>query len=458
VPGTSGGSTPPTPDGATGASGAPAPTKVNNAPTISGTPPTRVTAGQVYSFTPTVKDLDGDKLAFYIQGKPAWSTFDAATGRLSGTPRSSDAGPYGGVSIRVSDGRATASLPTFAIDVALWRKANYGHYFATNYGDTPADAAMLCGQPGVKGIVWRRTWGEIETSPGVYDFGPFDEVLQAMASSANPKCQLWVFVEWKSFNSSPYKNPCPAYLQANYSAANFDGNGAATCFMWEPAVVQAYTAMMKAAAARYNGNPRVEGMILQESSLGFRGGYSQNVADGGTYTPEAWRDALSELVTQCGAAFSNSRCVAFLNFLEGRQAYLADVARAVAAVPNNRGCFSGPDLLPDNKSLYSGQYSAYEMLTRQPGCRSNSAQNDSYEVTGCDMDCIFKFAVRGTYGDFNETAPRTSGVCVNSYLFWNHRNWRSSTGLDWRNTLPVIAANPYGPGWYGQCAGGGAAP
>lgn len=448
-----GGSAVSSPDKTTDPTAAPTAT-APGAPTIWGTPPTRVTAGQIYSFTPSAKDPNGDRLTFYIQGKPAWATFNSATGQLSGTPRAADAGRYGGISIRVSDGRNSATLPTFAIDVVLWRKANYGHYFAIHRDGMPS---VLCSEPGVRGVVWRRTWAEVETSPGVYDFSSIDQALQDIATSANPKCQLWIFIEWKSFASSLYKNPCPAYLQAQYSAANFSGV-ASTCFMWEPAVVRAYTAMMKAAAARYNGNPRVEGMILQESSLGFRGAYSQTAAYGGTYTPEAWRDALVQLVSACGAAFNNSRCVAFLNFLEGGQSYLVDVARAIAAVPNNRGCFSGPDILPDNKTLYSNQYSAYELLTRQPGCRSNSAQNDSFEVPDCDMDCIFRFTVRGTFGDFNETAPRTSGLCVNSYLFWNHRYWLSATGLTHLDALKVIAANPYGQGWYGQCAGGGGPP
>ena len=74
------------------------------------------------------------------------------------------------------------------------------------------------------------------------------------------------------------------------------------------------------------------------------------------------------------------------------------------------------------------------------------------------MDCIFRFGVGGTFGDFPETAPRTGGLCINSYLFWNHRVSPSSTGLDWTHALPVIAAYPYGSAWLDQCAGGGGSP
>ena len=429
------------------------------APQISGTPATKATIGNTYTFQPTARDADGDALKFSINGKPAWASFSPTTGRLSGTPQAANVGVYNNIKISVSDGAYTRSLPLFSITAATaLRKANYGHYFATRYADTPADVAMLCGQAGVQGVVWRQTWNQVEPSAGVYNFSSFDKVLGAIAGSHNPQCQLWIFVEYKSFNTSPVRNPCPAYLQAQHSGLNVDGGNAATCFMWEPVMVKAYTAMMKAAAARYDGNPRVEGFILQESALGFNGPYSQDVAAGGTYTAIAWRDALIELVRQCSAAFSQSRCMSYVNFIRGGQQYLDDISNAISAIPDNRACLSGPDLLPDEKSLYASNASIYEVLVRHKGCRSNSAQNNSYGVRGCGLDCIFQFAVRNTFGDFDQNIPRTSGVCVNSYLFWNHRVGASWTGLDWTDALSVIAAYPYGRAWLDQCAGGGGPP
>ena len=116
------------------------------------------------------------------------------------------------------------------------------------------------------------------------------------------------------------------------------------------------------------------------------------------------------------------------------------------------------DVLPDNATLYGSDSSVYQVLVRHQGCRSNSAQNDSYQVAGCGLDCIFQFAVGGKFGAFPADAPRTAGLCVNSYLMWNHRVSRSATGLDWTDALPVIAAYPYGPAWHEQCAGGGDSP
>jgi hypothetical protein len=89
----------------------------NAAPTISGTPAASVVAGSSYSFTPTAGDTDGDTLAFSVSGKPGWATFSTATGKLSGTPTTADAGTYLNIVISVSDGEASAALAAFGVTV-----------------------------------------------------------------------------------------------------------------------------------------------------------------------------------------------------------------------------------------------------------------------------------------------------------------------------------------------------
>jgi hypothetical protein len=90
---------------------------VNQAPTISGSPSTQVTAGGSYSFTPTADDVDGDALTFSINVDLSWATFDETTGRLTGTPEETDVGTYGDIQITVSDGNEVVSLAPFSITV-----------------------------------------------------------------------------------------------------------------------------------------------------------------------------------------------------------------------------------------------------------------------------------------------------------------------------------------------------
>lgn len=92
-------------------------TRANQAPTISGSPPTAAGEGQAYEFAPTAADADGDALAFSIANCPSWASFNTATGALSGTPGSGSVGNYSGISIRVTDGLAKRALPRFSIVV-----------------------------------------------------------------------------------------------------------------------------------------------------------------------------------------------------------------------------------------------------------------------------------------------------------------------------------------------------
>jgi hypothetical protein len=99
---------------ATGGSGS----NGNGAPTISGSPASSVTAGQAYSFQPSATDPNGDQLTFSVANLPSWATFNAATGRITGTPTAAQIGAYSNIRVSVSDGTSTASLNAFSITVS----------------------------------------------------------------------------------------------------------------------------------------------------------------------------------------------------------------------------------------------------------------------------------------------------------------------------------------------------
>jgi hypothetical protein len=93
----------------------------NSPPSISGTPATTATVGSQYAFQPTGTDPDNNTLTYSIANRPSWATFNTGTGRLSGTPTSSNAGTFGNILISVSDGQFSASLPAFSIAVSTNR-------------------------------------------------------------------------------------------------------------------------------------------------------------------------------------------------------------------------------------------------------------------------------------------------------------------------------------------------
>jgi hypothetical protein len=87
------------------------------APTIGGMPTTSVEVGHPYSFSPTARDPQGRPLTFSIRNKPVWANFDAATGRLHGTPTAVHEGKYRYIKITADNGRDSNWLPTFTLTV-----------------------------------------------------------------------------------------------------------------------------------------------------------------------------------------------------------------------------------------------------------------------------------------------------------------------------------------------------
>lgn len=90
----------------------------NAAPTISGSPTSSVAVGQAYSFQPAANDPNGDQLTFSVANLPGWASFNASTGRISGTPTAAQVGAYSNITISVSDGTANVSLAAFSITVS----------------------------------------------------------------------------------------------------------------------------------------------------------------------------------------------------------------------------------------------------------------------------------------------------------------------------------------------------
>jgi hypothetical protein len=99
------------------AGGGATPAPANSKPTIAGTPPGAAVTNQQYVFEPKAQDADGDVLTFRVDNAPPWASFDLATGKLQGTPKSSDVGTYANVKITVTDGADDAELSAFSITV-----------------------------------------------------------------------------------------------------------------------------------------------------------------------------------------------------------------------------------------------------------------------------------------------------------------------------------------------------
>ncbi len=86
-------------------------------PTLGGSPPPTVVAGTGYTFQAIATDPDGDKLTFGARNLPAWLGINTANGLLTGMPAAGQVGTYSNITLSVTDGNNTASMPAFTITV-----------------------------------------------------------------------------------------------------------------------------------------------------------------------------------------------------------------------------------------------------------------------------------------------------------------------------------------------------
>jgi len=74
-------------------------------------------AGARYELQPKVTDSDKDRLTFSADNLPPWARIDPASGKISGTPQTTDVGEHEAIVIKIADaGHYAASLP-FSIRV-----------------------------------------------------------------------------------------------------------------------------------------------------------------------------------------------------------------------------------------------------------------------------------------------------------------------------------------------------
>jgi hypothetical protein len=77
---------------------------------IGGPPIDAAVANEFYQYVPEMGDTSGAEVVFAVDGKPAWASFDAAAGTLSGTPSGADVGSRRTVRISAVAGGSRTSV------------------------------------------------------------------------------------------------------------------------------------------------------------------------------------------------------------------------------------------------------------------------------------------------------------------------------------------------------------
>lgn len=164
----------------------------NNAPSISGNPPSSATVGQSYTFTPQASDADGDPLTFSIQNNPSWANFSAATGALTGVPTLGDIGSYSNIQISVSDGKESSAMANFSVEVAQTPPTNsaptisgnpptsvasgQSYFFAPQATDPDGDSLTFSIQNPPSWASFDSDNGRLSGVPSIADIGDYTNI------------------------------------------------------------------------------------------------------------------------------------------------------------------------------------------------------------------------------------------------------------------------------------------
>ncbi|MDR2877080.1 MAG: hypothetical protein LBV36_03445 [Chromatiales bacterium] len=313
-----------------------------------------------------------------------------------------------------------ATTPAASTSTNTKRKYNPGHYIALNDWDG-ATQMIEAVKPGVRGFNKRYRWIDLEPTQGNYNFA---QIQADLTVARDHGMQLVVMIEDKSF--SPGLKITPRYLwpyTLPYTA------GGEVSKRWDPLVVARMAALTSAMGARFDSHPSFEGVAFQETAMGFTPAIQQQSG----YTPEKYRDAIITMLSNARKSFPTSQVFWYMNYLEGKQAYLGQIASAVVPLGIVMG---GPDVLPDSWQL---NYHSYPFFKQFKGKMKmfNSIQYDSYKHQHATKGYATKY---WTTAELFRFARDNLNV---NYLFWTRKpvpDPRDS--YDWTYALPVIRNNP----------------
>ncbi|MEI8608726.1 putative Ig domain-containing protein [Enterovibrio sp. Hal110] len=292
---------------------------INLTPTISGTPDTTITEGSTYSFTPTANDLDSsDTLTFSVSNAPSWSSFNTATGELSGTPLDADVGTTNNIVITVTDdgaGTLSASLPAFNLSVTDINNAptisgspsttiaeGSAYSFTPSANDIDASDTLtfsVTGDPSWLNI--NPTTGELSGTPADADVGTTNNIVVTVTddgagtlNASLPAFNLTV----TNINNAPTISGTPATTVAEGSAYSFTPTSSDV----DLSDTLTFTVLNKPSWLNINSATGELSGTPADADVGIHSGIEITVADDGAGTLSASLPAFNITVTDINNA------------------------------------------------------------------------------------------------------------------------------------------------------------
>lgn len=212
------------------------------------------------------------------------------------------------------------TVVTIPAQASFPAKFHPGHYILVYFGAAdasyPIEFNRIRNEPNFIGAHRRYRWEVLEPSRGIYDFSVIEADLKYLMNMPTPKRLI---IEIADNSTAPLIH-VPDYLKT----AEFDGGYFDPVFgtrlmtkRWNKGVQDRLIALFNALGARFDKEPYVEGIVLDETANAklFR-----EEAVRANYTPEAGFAGQKRIMSGLKAAFPNTMCIQQINYFSGANA------------------------------------------------------------------------------------------------------------------------------------------
>ncbi|MCJ8319480.1 MAG: FG-GAP-like repeat-containing protein [Colwellia sp.] len=208
---------------------------INDAPSISGSPPVSVNERQLFSFTPEANDIDeNSQLTFTADNLPAWLILKNDNGSISGIPDSVDIGLFEEIKLCVSDGMLQTCLPKFSITVENVNDApsisgsppvsvneRQLYSFIVEANDIDENSQLTFTADNLPGwLILENDNGSISGIPDNIDVGLFEEIKLCVSDGMLQTCLAEFSINVENINDAPEIFSLPitqGMIEENYS-------------------------------------------------------------------------------------------------------------------------------------------------------------------------------------------------------------------------------------------------
>lgn len=324
-------------------------------------------------------------------------------------------------------------------------KWNPGHYMAfaadAEDGDVHAGLDEIQDLPFVKGMVLRAFWRQLEPARDVYDFSRIDRYM-AMAAAHGKRFGLLLTTKNAiAGKAAPDYLLTPWFEGGVFQITNFRGSAGDNITLWNAHTYYRLVKLIKALAARYDGNPWFEMLIINETAFGHPALPVTDIQRAGFY------DNLIRVDTAARQAFKSTVVIQYVNFPP-------PYTRGVIQNLLDQGIgIGGPDVFLADAD--------HERLVYPPIVQASGSVPVGMQV---EADCYFARSLGGAWDppparelyDFARSRLHSNYVIWHRVLVTVSRPWERVLDLFRSEDFPATAAGGLEtacPRSYARCVG-----